>query len=231
MRPIPEDFEIFDLRTDDRVFFCGQTGTGKTYLARALTRGIRRLVVLDPKNRLQPWRLDAWDRESERLLRIGEPLRARVPGPKAPEEWEDVLAQLYSAGNATVYVDEAYLLSEEGKGFPRTLSTLYTCGRELGIGTWASAQRPAWMPRVMLSESQHVFAFYLLLEDDRKALAANLHPDLAAEIPPEDAHGFNYWNHRQRKPVYVPQYNPEGPGEGWGELGNLGDAEKEMEEA
>jgi hypothetical protein len=218
-----------EIGSDERVFFTGHTGTGKTYLARGLTDSLDRLVVLDPKNRLQNWRLDKWDRESERLLRIGDPVRTRIPGPQTPDYWEDVLAQAYRAGNLTVYIDEVYLLSEEGKGFPRTLSTLYTCGRELGIGTWASAQRPAWVPRVLLSESEHVFAFFLLLEDDRQAMARNLHPDLAAEIPSQDEHGFRYWNIRERKPVYYPQYDL-GPGAGWGDLGSLVDEETELEE-
>jgi hypothetical protein len=229
--------ETIEIRSDERVFFTGKTGSGKTHLARKLTRPLRRLVVLDTKGRLQNWRLDPWDRESRRLLRHGEPLRTRVAlDPAAadnrPAYWDKVLAEIYEAGNVTAYVDEVYLLSQEGKGYPATLSMMATCGRELGVGLWSSAQRPAFVPRVLLSESEHVFAFRLLLDDDRQAIARNLHPALAGEIPVGDEHGYRYWNVRAPAPEYRDGREDEAPGEGLGELGDLVDEESlEREEA
>jgi len=228
--PEPSDIEI---ATDERVFLAGKTWSGKTWAAQRLLRGVERLVVLDPKNSesIERWRLDPWDRESQRQLKHGEPLRTRIKAPAGEdleEFWNDVLFDCWNAGNVLVYVDEVYLLKPEGGAYPGYLSKLYTTGRERGIGAWSSAQRPAWVPRVLMSESEHIFVFRLQLEDDRLALAKNAHPALAEEIPHSDPHGFRYYNIHQDVPQYFPQYEEEGPGEGLGDLGNLVDEEKEI---
>jgi hypothetical protein len=143
--------------------------------------------------------------------------------------WNDILSEIYDAGNVTTYVDEVYLLKSEGEGFPPMLSHIVTNGRELGLGLWSAAQRPSWIPRVLISESEHVFAFTLLLEDDRAAMAKNLHPGLAEEIPQQDEHGYRYWSLRDRKPQYFDGHEEDAPGEGLGDLGDLVDEESELE--
>ena len=44
--------EPIRFRPTDRVAFVGRTTTGKTYAARLLLLGAKRLVVVDPKGRL-----------------------------------------------------------------------------------------------------------------------------------------------------------------------------------
>jgi hypothetical protein len=230
---MPEPAADIEIETDERVFLAGKTDSGKTYIAQRLLRGIERLVVLDPKGTLQSWRLAPWDRESQRLLRNGDPVRTRVKLPAADtleSFWDDILFDCWNAGNVLVYVDEVYLLKPEGGAYPRYLSRLYTTGRERGIGAWASAQRPAWVPLVLMSESEHVFAFRMNLEDDRITLAKNTHPDLEQEIPRTDPHGFRYYNIHADAPEYFPQYSEGGPGKGLGDLGDLVGEESELEE-
>ncbi len=221
------------IATDERVFLAGRTKSGKTFAARELLAKIPRLVVCDPKasDSIERWRLAPWDRESQRLLRNGEPVRTRVkrdPTQREDEFWDEVLFECWNAGNVVVYIDEVYLLKPESGGYPRYLSLLYTTGRERGIGTWASAQRPTFIPMVLMSEAEHVFAFRLLREDDRSTLAKNTHPVLEQQIPPEDKHGFFYWNIDQDTPLYYPSLDS-GHGEGWGDLGDL-EPEPELEE-
>jgi len=51
-------------------------------------------------------------------------------------------------------------------------------------------QRPSWVPRMILSESQKFVLFYLTDERDRRTVAAASHYTLAREVP--DLHGFYF---------------------------------------
>ena len=113
------------IRTDERVLLAGQTGSGKSYMVRALAARIPRLVVLDPKGTIPEdgWTdLEDWSLHAERQLQTGKPVRIRVP-PHGPElsaresadYWEPYLLACYYAGDCTVYIDEMYGVSPPGR--------------------------------------------------------------------------------------------------------------------
>jgi hypothetical protein len=232
--PEPTEYEPIDIATNQRVFSAGHTGCGKSYLARYVLKEVERLIVADPKtsDEITKWRLPDWNEDSLKLLRNGDPVQARVRPPatdRVDEFWNEVFFEAWNAGNVMVYIDEAYLLRMEGRGYPSYLSHMYTTGRERGVGVWASSQRPTFIPMVLMSEVEHVFAFRMLREDDRVTLAKNTHPDLAREIPFEHEWGFNYWTIGRRMPVYYPKFQTgesETPGAGWGAIDRLVDEEE-----
>lgn len=201
-----QDRTLIRIRSDSRVFFCGKTGSGKTYAAHRVCRPIKRLIVLDPKATIpaEHWKLAPWDREARTLLRNGEPIRAliRAPiGPGAEEEWDRAYKAVLEAGNATIYVDEVYGVVETGRPSPY-LTAIWTRGRELGIGAFASSQRPAWVPIVMMSEAEHHFVFRLTVGDDRRRMAEFLGPKVMEVI--RDTHGLFYARAEWNEPIYLP---------------------------
>lgn len=190
---------------NDRIAIFGQTGSGKTFFARHLLRGVKRLVVLDPKGTLggaSGWRLAEWSAATRRKLLKGQPVRVRVPYP-LDGNWDDVLWDVYNAGNVVLYVDEMYGVVPIGKRAPIPLNAIYTRGRELGIGVTAVSQRPAWIPREMVSESSWIFAFRLLQLEDRIRLKSIM-GDAALE-PIRDRYGFLTYNAEWEAPVYTAQ--------------------------
>jgi hypothetical protein len=192
------------------VFLTGKTGSGKTYAAHAICHNIRRLVVLDPKARIDEkvWRLRPWDREARTLLQNNEPIRTlvRAPiGPGAEEEWEKAYLAVLNAGNCTVYVDEVYGVVETARPSPY-LTAIWTRGREMGIGAYAASQRPAWVPIVMMSEAEHFFVFRLTVGDDRRRMAEFLGPAVMEVI--QDTHGLFYAKAEWERPVYLSQLPP-----------------------
>lgn len=181
----------------------GKTGSGKTYLARRLLAHAPRLVVLDPKGRLDDWQCEDASRDTSRRLAAGDPVRVRyrVTGPDDDDDlWTRALTDAYEAGDVVVYIDELYGVVEPGQRAPGILSAAYTRGREYGVGVWAATQRPTWIPLFALSESDHYFVFRLTLAEDRKRLAAFMGTDV--ETPITDPHGFFYARAVDDAPAY-----------------------------
>lgn len=192
----------FTIKSNDRVFFAGKTGAGKTYLAKHLTRTINRLVILDGKGTLKDWDTLSFS-DGRRALRIGEPVRIRaLPDMRdnAVEYWDNVLTECYDAGNVTIYIDELYSIVPPGQNATPALWGCYTRGREYGVGVWAATQRPVWIPLVALSESEHYFLFRLTLDEDRKRMAAFMGGEVIRPIT--DNHGFFYNRVEWDSPIY-----------------------------
>lgn len=199
------------LSTNERVFITGKTGSGKTFLARYLTRKIKRLVVLDGKGTLgtPDWALEPFEQNIEKL-NSKEPFRLRaVPGLKTDltAYWDDVLETTLRAGNVTIYIDELYAVVPPNKTASPTLFGCYTRGREFGVGVWASTQRPVWIPLVAMSEAEHFFMFRLQLMEDKQRLAAFMGADVLQPI--YDEHGFYYAKAADDYVRYYHQFQPQ----------------------
>ncbi len=170
-----------------------------------LTRPLKRLVVLDGKGTLGNWDLLEWNRETRAMLKNQEPVRTRILwdiGSDVFEFWEEVLEEIYNARNVTVYCDELYALSDKPGIVQPALRAIYTRGRELGIGAWASTQAPVSVPLVTIRESEHWFMFRLNMDDDRQRMAEFMTQTVRQPI--SDKHGFWYMFAEDDGPIYVP---------------------------
>lgn len=196
---------LIEIDGSQRTFITGKTGSGKTHLAKRILRSFPRLVVLDSKGTLKPWGLEEYDRESRRRLAKGEDVRMRVPlepGVDPEKFWDGVLAEAYEAGNVMIYLDEAGQVAGGSKPSP-WVATVWQRGREYGVGAIAVTQRPVWVPRLFISEADHVFQFRLQLEDDRVYMSKMLGPQVADPIPTGDKYGFWYWDSERADPIYI----------------------------
>jgi hypothetical protein len=190
----------------------GMTGSGKTLFAWAMLRNEQRLVVFDPKATLgemaqTDWDLEPWTRKTEQALLSGKAVRLRVP-PPAPDDpdqrgyWERYLARVYQARRCRVYFDEVYGVIPPGSKPGPYFSAIYTRGRELDIGAWASSQRPAWVPLFVRSEAEWLVSFHLTLMIDRQRLAEVMGE--AVMTDPPDPYGFYLYRIGWPAPVYSP---------------------------
>lgn len=200
-----------DVQSDQRVLITGMTGSGKTFLARQLLRGVNRLVVLDPKGMLrdaddeppdETWNLTEWSESGVKKLMGGDPVRMRVAAP-LNGDWSEYLWAVYKAGNVVLYIDEMYGVVPIGKRAPDALTAIYTRGRELGIGAIGATQRPVWVPLEIISESEWLFIFRLRLDDDRRRMASLTGPEIMNPVP--DRFGFWTYNVLWDSPIYTPQ--------------------------
>lgn len=154
---------------DGRGIFVGQTGCGKTTLARAVLAFYRNVAVLDPKGliRWQGYRhfTKLKDAMAENPARF-------IYSPRAEELRDERFAEaffkwIYSRRNTMAYVDEVYAVTERDE-MPDHYHAILTRGRERGIGLLSSSQRPMRIPQAIMSESERWYIFRLNMPGDRK---------------------------------------------------------------
>lgn len=169
------------IQANERVLIVGKTGSGKTYAARLLLSQVDRLIVIDSKYRLDNWRADIIDRLPDRL-----PPQFRYV--IRSDDLDGIGTQLAGFEDYYLYIDELYAVFPSPAKMLPAWRSLWTRGREAGIGVWAGVQRPVSIPLVTLSEAEHYFVFRLILREDRDRMSAVC----GTVIPVLPRYGFLY---------------------------------------
>lgn len=170
----------------DRAALVGQTGCGKTTLARYLCSQRPYVVVLDPKG-LIDWPGYKVYRQLSHLTNATE---ARLVYRPVYEELQDAetvdafFEWVYRRQNTTLFIDEVYAIAK-GDVFPWHYGACLTRGRELNISVFTATQRPARVPGIVFSESEYVYCFKLKLPRDRERVEemAGVDADAIAGLP------------------------------------------------
>lgn len=174
----------------DRAFLVGTTGSGKTTLARHLLQSRQYVVVYDAKHTLN------WP-GYKRITRLRDVVKQDPRGvpriiyrPEVREYRDPVVRDwffrwIFQRKNCTVYVDELYLIMDDGGMFPYFYHACVAQGRERKIEVWSATQRPFRIPIVIMSESEHFFIFRLQDRDSRHRMeeVSGLDEERVATLP------------------------------------------------
>ena len=180
------------LERGSRAFICGTSGSGKTTLALALMQVCPSpLVILDTK--YDPG-IAAWARkngiriEKKRMpdwRKIDRDLVIRPPADwlSHPEDIDWWLGQAFNCKYIpSIYVDEGYQAGAGSNRMGEGVAGLWTRGRVFGMRLMIGTQRPRFISRFVITESDRIYEGRLMLEDDRKALVAGTGQPAALEI-------------------------------------------------
>ena len=190
---------------DQRALFVGQNGKGKTVGAVTLLMpviGKRPVYVMDTKgddifSRLVSHFGDnavLHTRFQDVANERNTPLVVYRPDGKELGDLnflDRVCQWFYDRRGCVVYIDEVSQVTG-GMTQPKPgFLNLYTRGRSHGVGVWASSQRPAYVPKIVYTEAQKYYVFFLADKDDRERVAKFTHPSLNAQ--PSKDYGFLFY--------------------------------------
>lgn len=192
-----------NIKAGDRAFFVGTTGSGKTTLARKLLAPAKDVVVVDPKHGF------TWEREK---LPYGKGVITsdfrQVMAHEGPEPliYRPSLAEcaaglpwfwrwVWLRQNTLVYVDEVSSITKPVNP-PVEFARCIQQGRSKQISVWCGTQRPAKIPVIILSESEHDFIFRLRHSTDKKRMAE--YSDEVILTDPPRGHEFWYYGDRDQ---------------------------------
>ena len=88
------------------------------------------------------------------------------PLPHEEDEVESQMWEIWKRGNTGLFIDEGYMIPKNQKAFRAIL----TQGRSKHIPIITLSQRPVWMDRFVLTESEYHQIFHVGHEDDIKEL-------------------------------------------------------------
>jgi hypothetical protein len=192
------------VKKNDRFFFCGRTGSGKTTLADRLIRHFgMRTVVIDPKH--------SWDFAGYKHVTSYDPSPDTLrqvfrPHDDADDGWGDLVDFLEDVWGydvpTVVYIDELTSVTTPRKA-PRVLATLVRLGRQRGFGTWYASQRPKDCPGLFFTEAENWAVFDLVTQDDRDKVAGYLGEQVRKRIT--EKYAFWYGNPEMTDPLLVHQ--------------------------
>lgn len=194
----------------DRAMFVGSTGTGKTHLMLNQAEhfyGVKQIQILNTKSDSGINELDVPNLTSiDELPQYTFPEYPVVVYTPSGEELADLqnlddwCNWCYARRNTHAIIDE---ITQLGNGtYPKMgLLNLATRGRDRNVSAFYGTQRPVGVPKIIYTESQHFYKFYLADLDDRKAIAKYTHPSMIHQA--WDQHGFHYYKVGSRKVFYI----------------------------
>jgi len=190
---------------DSRTLVVGKTGSGKTVAATwqlsERDYDVRPWIVIDYKHE----RLFSLIRGAEVIsVRAKLPTEPGVyivqPRPDEEGEVEAMLWAIWERGNTGLYVDEGYMLPMKGKS--PAFQAILTQGRSKQIPVITLSQRPVWISRFAISESDYYQVFWLTDIDDRKTVGRFIPDGVNNRL--EEYHSIWYDVKQDRKAVLQP---------------------------
>jgi len=184
-----ENAVTIKLQGSDRWFIVGKTGVGKTILAKWLLnkkakkkkivivadhlwRGKDKQGLAIPFIAKGPGTVD-----SPRVVkRFDKNLHVQIYLPTMPGWTDQGLQKLYADvmkhGNVVIYIDELYKVIDSShiQSSPRFL-LLWTEGRKYGVEAWGGAQKPTYIPDIVMSQAENWAVFRVINDDDLKKIS------------------------------------------------------------
>jgi adenylate kinase family enzyme len=174
---------------DEKIVIVGASGSGKTYLANEIMKGLNGISVwvFDPNYQFHSSRAMVFHDLSEMLKVYDSAKRGHYilqPHDSSEHTFRRFNAEAFKRGNLVLIEDEIHNWLSKQKVL-KEFNQVILSGRPRGISVISISSRPASCPNHILSNVKHVFAFKLNLESDVKFLEGYLGNDVWILMPPD----------------------------------------------
>jgi len=174
---------------DEKIVIVGASGSGKTYLANQIMKGLNGISVwvFDPNYQFHSSRAMVFHDLSEMLKVYDSAKRGHYilqPHDSSEHTFRRFNAEAFKRGNLVLIEDEIHNWLSKQKVL-KEFNQVILSGRPRGISVISISSRPASCPNHILSNVKHVFAFKLNLESDVKFLEGYLGNDVWILMPPD----------------------------------------------
>ena len=174
---------------EEKIVIVGASGSGKTYLANQIMKGLNGITVwvFDPNYQFHSSRAMVFNDLSEMLKVYDQAKRGHYilqPHDSSEHTFRRFNAEAFKRGNIVLIEDEIHNWLSKQKVL-KEFNQVILSGRPRGISVISISSRPASCPNHILSNVKHVFAFKLNLESDVKFLEGYLGNDVWVLMPPD----------------------------------------------
>lgn len=203
MKRAKENIQSIVPSAGERALIVGATGSGKTGFACFLLERLETVPILiydtkeEEKFAALPASITVTDLEGVANAMQNETIdyvifRPSIHVSNSPDDLDELLLYHYNYfHNSVAYIDEVYQFHKAGRPGPGLMGLL-TRGRSRGITTIISTQRPSYLSRFCISESQNFYIFKLIDMNDKKRIG-DFVPDFVAMREPEK---FGFWYYK-----------------------------------
>ena len=174
---------------DQDICILGSKGSGKSYLANQIMKGLNNISVwcYDFNFQFHSSRAMIFHDMNELLKVYDSAKRGHYilqPHDNSENTFRRFCEEGFKRGNLVLIMDEAHSFLTKQKQL-KEFNNIILSGRPRGISCITLSSRPASLPNNVLTNAKHVFAFKLNLESDVKFLEGYLGDDVWILMPPD----------------------------------------------
>lgn len=190
-----------EIKSSDRVFVTGRTGSGKSVLVQKLIiPQLTNFVIYDYKHEIDVPGAELFGAIGDFKRRPNKRQIIYRPSIGSDEEFDALCRQVFYRGNNTLVLDETLFHCQPGRITPHH-SLIMRLGRSKGVGIVNCTQRPRDIHNNVISQCEHFFIFDLTQDTDRKKVADFCGPQLLTRFGDKEFH-FYYYNVKDKSPAF-----------------------------
>ncbi len=158
------------IKSNERVFICGKTRTGKTYFAKSLIKNFKKYIIYDPDHEYSELGFVVKNFKDFKQALIKNSKVIYQPKSYGQEEFIEVCRFIFTRLKNVMFVADEIADLAPNNSIPQEYALIIRRGGKRGIGSIAITQRIAECHKTPIAQAEHIISFYQFLDNDVKRL-------------------------------------------------------------